>query len=270
MSSDERSSRAGVAVRTDEALPTTSSSGLAPERPSRRGVAAERPSRRGLRDAADASEGGDAPAPVTGAPEVEEHVRGAWQVWLASLATDADAATVAAHLYAELPDGARDAWLSALAEDAPGLGVPEAAIYGPLLAVESDPQRRERILRATNTSLGSITEVRRALMGTAPGGVKLAVLVIPLYLDFVRVLSCRIVKDRGFEWVQQLPIVRDADAPDKGTILDDIKLYPTSRDAVVDELAHAVLAQRRSGRPLPQVLRDCADLFSATAFNSDA
>lgn len=212
---------------------------------------------------------GDTPAPSE-TPRVEEHVRGAWQVWLASLATDADAATVAAHLYGELPDEARDAWLAALDEDAPGLGVPHAALYGPLLAVEADPTRRARIGLAANTSLGSITEVRRALIGTASGGVRLAVLVIPLYLDFVRVLVCRIVKDRGFDWVKHLPFVREADAPDKGTVIDEVKLYLSSRDAVVDELAHAVLAQRRSGRPLPQILRDCADLFSATTLGADA
>ncbi len=202
--------------------------------------------------------------------EVDAHVRGAWQAWLSSLATDANAATAAAHLYAELPAHVRDAWLAALAEDAPDLNVPEAAIYGPLLAVEVDPSRQDRIKRAANTTLGPITEVKRALLGTAAGGVRLAVLVIPLYLDFVRVLWCRLVKDRGFEWVRQDPIVRDADAPDKGTVIDGIKLYPSSRDAVVDELAHAVLAQRRQGRELPQLLRDCADLFSAALIGSEA
>ncbi|MBM4357090.1 MAG: hypothetical protein FJ096_03185 [Deltaproteobacteria bacterium] len=197
-------------------------------------------------------------------------MRGAWQVWLATLATDANAATVAAQLYSELPAEARDAWLSALAEDAPLVGVPEAAMYGPLLAVEADPSRIDRMQRAANTTLGSINEVKRALLGTAAGGVRLAVLVIPLYLDFVRVLVCRIVKDRGFDWVRQVPIVREADAPDRGSVIDDVKLYACSRDAVVDELAHAVLAQRRMGRELPQVLRDCADLFSTAFFGDEA
>ncbi len=208
-------------------------------------------------------------APSGASGEVEDYIRGAWQVWLASLATDANAATAAAHLYAELPDDARDAWLAALAEDGPGAGVPVAALYGPLLAVEADPKRRERLQLASNTTLGAVTEVKRALLGTASGGVRLVVLVIPLYLDFVRVLVCRIVKERGFDWVRQMPLVRDADAPDKGEIIDDIKLYGSSRDAVVDELAHAVLAQRRSGAELPQVLRDCADLFSTGLFGSE-
>jgi len=251
------------------------------DRPSRRGARStrgsdpeERPSRRGARAAVEGTSpdsAGDArrdePA-NTGA--VDAHVRGAWQVWLATLATDANAATVAAQLYSELPAEARDAWLSALAEDAPLVGVPEAAMYGPLLAVEADPSRIDRMQRAANTTLGSINEVKRALLGTAAGGVRLAVLVIPLYLDFVRVLVCRIVKDRGFDWVRQVPIVREADAPDRGSVIDDVKLYACSRDAVVDELAHAVLAQRRMGRELPQVLRDCADLFSTAFFGDEA
>jgi hypothetical protein len=213
------------------------------------------------------------PAPAAGAEAqkvLEPHFRGAWQAWLASLATDANAATAAAHLYAELPEAARDAWLAALAEDAPDLNVPEAALYGPLLAVEADPLRQERIQRAANTTLGPVTDIKRALLGTSGSGVRLAVLVIPLYLDFVRVLLLRFVKDRGFEWVRQIPIVRDGDAPDKGSVIDEIKLYASSCDAVVDELAHAVLAQRREGRELPQLLRDCADLFSAALLSAEA
>ena len=41
------------------------------------------------------------------------------------------------------------------------------------------------------------------------------------------------------------------------------KLYASSTELVVDELAHAVLAQRRQGKELPHLLQDCADLFSA-------
>jgi len=192
-------------------------------------------------------------------------VRGAWHAWLASLATDAEAATAAAHLYAELPAEARDAWLDALVEDAPKLEVPGVAVYGPLLAVESDPKRCERIRRESKTTLGPLTEVRRALLGTAPGGVRITVLVIPLYLSFVRVLVCRIIKDKGFDWVRQDPIVRDCDAPVAGTCLLGVELLSTSQRAVVDELSHAVLAHRRSGRELPPLLCACADLFSARA-----
>ncbi|MSP24302.1 MAG: hypothetical protein EXR75_03885 [Myxococcales bacterium] len=203
-----------------------------------------------------------------GAPALDADLRarGAWRAWLSSLASDASAATAAAHLYGELAPDGRDAWLDALAEDAPDVAVPMAALYGPLLAVECDPVRQERMHRASNTSLGCITSVKRALVGAEARGVgsggRIAVLVIPLYLEFVRVLIFRMVKDTGFDSVRQIPIIRDSDAPDVGTELQGIKLYASCRDTVIDDLAHTVLAHRRSGRELPQLLRDCADIFA--------
>jgi hypothetical protein len=190
-------------------------------------------------------------------------VRAAWRVWLRSLATDAEAAMAAAHLYAELPSDARGAWLDALAEDAPMLDVPPVAVYGPLLTVEQDAERRERIRTSVGGVLGPVSQVRRALLGTAPGSVRVTALVIPLYLDFVRLLVCRFVKDKGFEWVKQDPIVCDRDAPRSGSTIEGVQLFASSAEAVIDELAHAVLAHRRSGREVPRLLRDCADLFSA-------
>lgn len=187
----------------------------------------------------------------------------AWRVWLQSLATDAEAVTAAAHLYGELPDDARNAWLDALEEDMHALDVPEVAVYGPLLAVERDPERLDRIRERAGRSLGPVTRVRRALLGTAVGGVRLAVLVIPLYLDFQRVLVSRFVKDWGFEWVKQDPFVPDADTPVSGSVIEGVKLYQSSTEAVVDELAHAVLAHRRRGLEVPLLLKHCADLFSA-------
>jgi hypothetical protein len=187
----------------------------------------------------------------------------AWRVWLQSLATDAEAVTAAAHLYGELPADARNAWLDALDEDMHALDVPEVAVYGPLLAVERDPERLVRIRERAGRSLGPISQVRRALLGTAPRGVRLSVLVIPLYLDFVRILVCRFVKDWGFEWVKQDPFVPDADAPVSGSVIEGVKLYASSTEAVVDELAHAVLAHRRRGLEVPELLKACADLFSA-------
>ncbi|MCC6521205.1 MAG: hypothetical protein IT373_00955 [Polyangiaceae bacterium] len=193
----------------------------------------------------------------------EARMLGAWRQWLSSLATDADAVTAAAHLYAELPGDARDAWLDALAEDAPKLDVPGVAIYGPLLAVENNPLRRQRIRRAAGTGIAPMSEVRRALMGAAPGGARIAALVIALYLDFVQVVVCRFVRSVGFEWVRQSPITSFEDAPVAGDHIDGVELFATSAEAVIDELSHAVLAHRRSGRELPQTLRDCAELFSA-------
>jgi len=187
----------------------------------------------------------------------------AWRVWLQSLATDAEAVTAAAHLYGELPDDARNAWLDALEEDMHALNVPEVAVYGPLLAVERDPERLDRIRERAGRTLGPVTQVRRALLGTASDGVRLSVLVIPLYLDFQRVLVSRFVKDWGFEWVKQDPFVPDADTPVDGSVIEGVKLYQSSTEAVVDELAHAVLAHRRRGLEVPVLLKHCADLFSA-------
>ncbi|MBW2454474.1 MAG: hypothetical protein JRI68_08185 [Deltaproteobacteria bacterium] len=206
---------------------------------------------------------GQGPTLVAGSSRVDPRLRGAWQAWLSSLATDSEAATAAAHLYGELPMEARDAWLDALVEDLPDLAVPPVAVYGPLLAVEDDADRRARICQAAGAVLGPITSVDRALFGTASGGVRMAALVIPLYLDFVRLLVCRFVKDRGFDWVRQDPFVIVTEAPAGGSEIDGVELFVSSTEAVVDELAHAVLAHRRTGRTLPKLLCDCSDLFTA-------
>jgi hypothetical protein len=195
--------------------------------------------------------------------EVDPRMRGAWRSWLVSLATDAEAAIAAALIYAELPPEARDAWLDALEDDLPGLDVPHVAVYGPLLTVESDPKRLTRVIKAARWRTTPVTNVRRALFGTGPGGVRMAALVLPLYLEFVRIIVCRFIKDDGFEWVEQDPIVCDGDAPVSGSVIRGIQLFASSTESVVDELAHAVLAHRRSGREPPPLLRNYADLFSA-------
>jgi hypothetical protein len=63
--------------------------------------------------------------------------------------------------------------------------------------------------------------------------------------------------------VRQDPIVREVDAPTSGSVIDGVQLFASSTEVVVNDLAHAVLAHRRRGGELPQLLRDCADLFSA-------
>lgn len=194
---------------------------------------------------------------------VEPRVRGAWRAWLESLATSSDAAVAAASLYGELGADGRDAWLDALAEDAPLLDAPQGALYGPLLAVETDPGRSARIRAHTGMSLGPVTQIERALIGTAKGGVRIAALIIPLYLDFVRIVVCRWVKDVGFDWVRQDPIVRRKEAPDAGSVVEGVQLFASTSESVVTELAHAVLAHRRGDREMPKLLEDCADLFSA-------
>ncbi len=195
--------------------------------------------------------------------KLEPRVHGAWRAWLESLATNSEAAVAAASLYGELDGAGRDAWLDALAEDAPKLAVPRGAVYGPLLAVETDPERRARIGCLTGVTVGPVTQIERALIGTATGGVRVAALVIPLYVNFVRLVVCRWVKDDGFDWVRQDPIVCEGDAPTAGSVIDGVQLFVSSSESVVNELAHAVLAHRRRGREMPKLLCDCADLFSA-------
>lgn len=198
----------------------------------------------------------------TEAPSLQERTGRAWRAWLASLAHDADAATAAAHVYGELPAEARNAWIDALAEDGPLVGVPLAALYGPLLAVEEDPTRAARIRSQCGAGFELGVRPTRALAGTGADGQRLAVLLIPLYLDFVRVLVFRFRRDVGFDFAHQLPIVAAADLPAPGATIEGIAVARASAEAVIDELAHAVVAHVRSGEPLPKLLRDEAALFN--------
>lgn len=189
----------------------------------------------------------------------------AWQEWLRALATDADAALAAAHVYRELDVGARDALLTALGEDSRALPVPKVAIYAPLLAVESDPGRRSRIELAIGSDVGSDPRRRRvrALRGIAADGARVLALVSPLYLRFVDVLVCRYTVDEGFVWVRHDSLLDERDAPGDGAAVEGVPLEATPLTPVIEELAHAVLAQRRHGRDLPPALHLYAHLFDA-------
>lgn len=203
---------------------------------------------------------------------VEPRFLAAWREWLAALATDAEAAIAAAQVYGALPAAARDTWLDALAEDATQLAVPRVALYAPLLSVESDPARRRRMVAALGGS--DMPQLRvpaaaprrvalRTLRGFADDGTRVAVLVRRLYLSFVQVLSSRYHPDGGFDWVRVDSMLVDRDAPADGTRLDGILLESTPTKPVVEELAHAVLAQRRRGLELPSSLHSFVDVFSA-------
>jgi len=200
---------------------------------------------------------------VTAAADPRFHA--AWQEWLRALATDADAALAAAHVYRDLDGDARDALLTALTEDSRTLPVPAVAIYAPLLAVESDPSRRARIEEAIGSDLGESQSRRRvrALRGIAPDGARVLALVSPLYLRFVDVLFCRYTADEGFVWVRHDALLDERDAPTDGTAVDGVTVEATPLTPVIEELAHAVLAQRRHGRELPPALHLFAHLFDA-------
>lgn len=193
----------------------------------------------------------------------DTRVLDAWCEWLGALATDAEAALAAAIAYRELDESARDHWLSALEQDAVRLKVPRIAVYAPLLAVESDPERRTRITDAIGPMDAAATPrfAAQGLSGKLSDGSCLAVLITPLYLDFVQVLACSYRVDRGFGWVRHDPIVDRKHAPRHGERIDGGLVECTPLKSLIDDLAHAVLAHKRSGRDLPGALRVFADLF---------
>jgi len=202
------------------------------------------------------------PLPLPVPAGSEQRLVEAWREWLRALATDAEAALAAALAYQELGGDARDEWLGALEQDLELLSVPKFAVYAPLLAVESDPERRDRIQRAVGSlDAASPRAAAEGFEGVARHGLRIAVVVHPLYLDFVQVLACAYRTDMGFDWVRHDPIVTRERAPVAGSMLEGAKLESAPLRALIDDLAHAILAHRRSGRELPEALRVFADLF---------
>jgi len=207
--------------------------------------------------------------------EVEPRILAAWREWLAALASDPEAAIAAAHVYGALSSEGRDAWLTALEEDAPKLGVPKVALYAPLLSVESDAARIDRIRSVMSTALaegGNPSEMMAvssrhttALRGVVRDSrrARIAALVAPLYADFVQILWCRYSPNTGFEWVRLDAIHRASDAPRAGQLAEGVVLESTPLKLVVEELALAILAQRRHGFEIPASMVNFANLFDA-------
>jgi hypothetical protein len=207
----------------------------------------------------------------------DPRLRSAWRTWLSALAVDAEAAVAAALAYEALAAEGREAWLDALDEDAPGLGVPAVALYAPLLAVEPDEERRARIVRAIEAGGGAAASRAqvRVLVGDAPGGERLGVVVSPLYLDFVSLLVCRYDPDRGVvsarrdsvrHAVDALGRRLDGDSFAAGDPLecevDGVAVLEVPLAVLVEELAHAIIADRREGRSPPEALEAYAFLFA--------
>jgi hypothetical protein len=188
---------------------------------------------------------------------------GAWCEFLARLATDAEAAMAAAMAYRELDGPARDDWIAALAHDIVRLSVPPIAVYAPLLAVEMDAKRRQRVLSALGPVRAEATSKRTAyaLASRPEGTLRVAVIVAPLYLDFVQVLACGYRAGEGFDWVKHDPIVEHARAPRTEDLVAGVKVDATPLGTVVDDLAITVVAHARTGAALPEALTVFADLF---------
>jgi hypothetical protein len=201
------------------------------------------------------------PLPIP--PSIDSRVLGAWCEWLVALATDAEAALAAAIAYRELSPMARDQWLTVLEQDAPRLEVPTIALYAPLLSVESDPARRQRITQSIDPADAHATPryTARGLAGIGEDGMRVAVLVVPLYLDFTQVVACAYRKNAGFSWVRHDPIVLGEHAPRSGDTVGGVCVESMPLRPLIDDLALAILAHRREGREIPEALRMFADLF---------
>ncbi len=195
-------------------------------------------------------------------PPADGRSTAVWRQWLYSMAKDPEAALAAAIAYREMDSPGRERWLASLAFDAPEVDVPTIALYAPLLAVEDDEDRRERLILA----MGEEQEVARpiagkkALVGDAPLGTRVFVLASPLYLDFVQVLACG-VRDGRFVWVRHDPIASRDGVPVTGDMLESARLESAPVKSVLDDLASAVLSHQRSGEPLPDALEVLGDLL---------
>jgi hypothetical protein len=195
-------------------------------------------------------------------PEQQSRTHGAWHAWLSALANDAEAALAAAIAYRDLTGAERGAWLDALAQDDQQLSVPKVAVYAPLLAVESDPERRGRMLELAGPEATKPADIASCLaLCGRQGATRLGLIVSPLYLDFVQILACEYDVNHGFGWVRHEPIVSRNRAPGPGDEIEGTTLERTPLQPLIDELALAVLAHRRRGLGLPEALRGFAHLF---------
>lgn len=204
----------------------------------------------------------DTPSPVS-AHTVSARSLRAWKAWLGALATDAEAALAASMAYRELEPGDREAWLQSLEDDSRTLQVPRIAVYAPLLAVEVDPARRARIREAIGPEQADAAprEPVRALWGEHSDLSRVAVIVRPLYMNFVEVLACSYAPSSTVNWVRHDPIVLAESTVRPGDEVGGVLLDERPVKGVVDELAETIVAHNRSGSEVPEALRAFAHLF---------
>lgn len=190
----------------------------------------------------------------------DAHAHAAWRKWLSALATDADAALAAALAYESLTPEGREAWLAALAADAPEVSVPAVALYAPLLGVEEDPIRKLRIA----ARVGELPlSMPRAHAGAGKGA-RDCLIVKHLYLEFVELLECRYDPEAGVLDAAHDPLVHQREVE-----LRLSRKKPALRERplreIVEELAHAVVADGRARRATPAALVRYIDLFALDA-----
>ena len=204
------------------------------------------------------------PQGPNGSDAASDRVERAWRTWLEALARDAEAALGAAFAYEALDDRGRTAVLDVLEVDAMRLSVPRVAVFAPLLSVETDPARRERICAAMGNDVGANVIVPpRALMGTTKNGDTIVLAETHMYLGFVRVTVCRLTPDRCVHWVRSDPLNDARDVTLPGCLVEGAKLEEVPLRTAVDSIAHALVAQRRLFGELPPNLRPLVELFEA-------
>src|SRR5690606_32059419 len=206
----------------------------------------------------------DVPAPSTDrdGPARDERAVLVWRQWLTSMAEDAEAALAAAIAHREMDASSRESLPDSLKVDAKEVDAPPVALFAPLLSVERDPERRERLIEAMGPDIERArpSSYHEAFRGRLGDGTVVYVLTLPLYLDFVQVLACG-TRHGTFLWVKHDPIVRSAGAPREGQLIAGAAIERMPLRPTVDELAEIVVSHRRQGQELPEALGILADLF---------
>lgn len=187
---------------------------------------------------------------------------GVWLSWLGSLTTNADAALACALTYESMSPSARERLIRALEEDAPSLAVSRMAVVAPFLAVEQDPARRARLgaVAGADTSQGG--RPRLAWRGQGSW----VVIAQPLYSGFVHAFLCDVDEARGIRAVFYEPFLHETAVLDtlSARVPEVASFRACDPRGVIDELAHAILAARRDGSPLPEGTPVLVPLFEAS------
>jgi hypothetical protein len=127
--------------------------------------------------------------------------------------------------------------------------------------------RRARIEEAMGADAppGRRPPATMALRGTTATGETVCAVATPLYLEFVELLVCRFRADEGVLAAHHDPLRHESEV--EAAVIaalapsDAIELEKAPLRVVIEELAHAVVADRRRGRDAPAALARFADLF---------
>ncbi|MEY4546349.1 MAG: hypothetical protein RL685_2544, partial [Pseudomonadota bacterium] len=109
----------------------------------------------------------------------------------------------------------------------------------------------------------ALVGVNRDLVGINrnDGGLRVAVLVAPLYMDFVQVMACGYHVAECFDWVRHDPIVSIGSVPRAGERVEGVIVEASPLKGVIDELALTIVAHQRAHGEVPPALRAFAHIF---------